>query len=314
MADIGRKTLLAGLFSVLLFGGFLASYQIGESPGFTGLILVGLAGLVISAILFKRAHTPVRPSWIENPFLFSLVTFAVYIFSKYASFFLHEWGHSTAALLTGVTARPPLEIDYGHGWTFAGCHAIPDGVYPHLLATGRDATVAVISMAGPMMNVFLAVLALALCTRKRVRESLFAFFLLFWMALTNVAQAWSYIPLRSVLYQNGDFFEVEQALGISPWAVTAVGTVLIIAGFALVFLSIFPDLLDGLRLRFPALVGLFLLAWYTAFVYYGLTPLAFTLDSVTSPRIWFGVLDVAVGLVLAWRFWRTAGVHADTTA
>lgn len=308
MPEIGRPTLVCGFFSFLLFAGFFASFQFGESPWFTGAVLIGLAGLIAGAILYHTAYTPPRPSWIANPFLFSLVTFVMYTASKFSSFFLHEWSHSTAALATGVTARNPLDIFYGQGWTFAGCHAIPHGVYPHLLETGRDATVAVISMAGPMMNVFLAVIALALCTRRRVRESLIAFFFLFWVGLTNVAQVWSYIPLRSVLFVSGDLVEFERALAVSPWLVTVVGTVLIVAGFTFVFLRLFPALNVALELRFPALAGLFLLAWYTAFVYYGLTPLVWTLLSPADPRIWFGVLDIAVGVAIGWMVLRTEGL------
>ncbi|MBN2733628.1 MAG: hypothetical protein JXQ82_02070 [Methanomicrobiaceae archaeon] len=51
---------------------------------------------------------------------------------------------------------------------------------------------------------------------------------------------------------------------------------------------IFPDLIAGLRPALPGTFGLFILAWFTAFIHYGLTPLIFTLDSWTSPRIFFG--------------------------
>ncbi|MDO8872985.1 MAG: hypothetical protein Q7V05_09690 [Methanoregula sp.] len=65
--------------------------------------------------------------------------------------------------------------------TFSGCHAINQDLYPEWIEHGQNTTAALISIAGPMMNVFLAIIALALLTRKRVRSS----FLLF--SRTNLA-------------------------------------------------------------------------------------------------------------------------------
>jgi hypothetical protein len=302
----GRQSLICAFFSGLLYAGYFASIMIGESLWFTLTIIAGIAGLVGGALAIGNAGVPGLPSWRENSFLFSLVMAVLFFLAKYTSFFFHEWSHSTAAFLTGVTQKEPLDINYGHGWTLSGCSAIDDwNVFPGLIDHGRNTVAAVISIAGPMMNVVLAVIAFALLTRQRVRSSLLLFSLLFWVALINVAQVWTYIPLRSVMYRGGDIFFFEWALDLSPWAVTVAGTLLIIAGFALVFVSVFPALLASLRPAFPGLAGLFVLAWFTAFVYYGLTPLLFTLDSVTSPRIWFGVLDIAVGIILAWLFVRT---------
>jgi hypothetical protein len=301
-----RQSLICAFFSVLLFAGYFASIMIGESLWFTFTIVAGIAGLAGGVIAFRNAGMPGLPSWRANPFLFSLVMAVLYFLAKYTSFFFHEWSHSTAAFLTGVTQKEPLDINYGHGWTLSGCSAIDDwNVFPGLIDNGRNTAAAGISIAGPMMNVVLAVIAFALLTRERVRSSLLLFSLLFWMALINVAQVWTYIPLRSVMYRGGDIFFFEWALDLSPWAVTVAGTLLIIAGFALVFVSVFPALLASLRPALPGLAGLFVLAWFTAFVYYGLTPLLFTIDSVTSPRIWFGVLDIAVGIILAWYSFRT---------
>jgi hypothetical protein len=49
-----------------------------------------------------------------------------------------------------------------------------------------------------MTNVLLGVIALALLFHPRVGRSFPAFFLLFRVAVHNVVQVWSYIPLRSV--------------------------------------------------------------------------------------------------------------------
>ncbi|MDP2798000.1 MAG: hypothetical protein Q8N94_10915 [Methanoregula sp.] len=100
--------------------------------------------------------------------------------------------------------------------TFSGCHAINQDLYPEWIEHGQNTTAALISIAGPMMNVFLAIIALALLTRKRVRSSLLLFSLLFWFALHNVEQLWSYIPQRSVWHEGGDIYFFDRATDLSP--------------------------------------------------------------------------------------------------
>ncbi|HUU76011.1 MAG TPA: hypothetical protein VMW63_07975 [Methanoregulaceae archaeon] len=302
---VGKKSIIGGFFSVLLFAGYFASITFGESFWLTLTLIIGIAGLVFGAILSRNARVPDLPSWRANPFNFSLVMWGFYFLAQYTSVFFHEWSHSTVAFLLGVIPNEPLDINYGHGWTLSGLSEFDDwSVYPNLIEHGRGTSVAMIAIAGPMMNVTLAVISLALLTRERVRRSLLLFSLLFWVALHNVAQLWSYIPQRSVMYQGGDFFFFDWGLDLSPWAVTVPGTLFIIAGFVLVFVYVFPALLASLRPALPGLVGLFVLGWFTAFVHYGLTPLMFTLDSWTSPRVWFGVLDIAVGIIIALLFVR----------
>jgi hypothetical protein len=114
-----------------------------------------------------------------------------------------------------------------------------------------------ISIAGPLMNVFLAAISFFLLFHPRVRKSTAAFSFLFWLALTNVAQVWSYIPLRSVLYESGDLYWFETALEFFPWVVTLVGTVLITAAFALLFISILPFLSMMLGPTFPERTAVF---------------------------------------------------------
>ncbi len=218
---VTRNSLICGLFSVLLFGGYYASL-LGESFWLTLTLIVGIAGLILGAVLSRNDGGSVLPLWRTNPFRFSLVMTVLYFIAKYTSFLFHEWSHATAGFLTGTTHKGPLDIDYGIGWTMSGCHAIdnPDTFYPELINTGQKTAAAVISIAGPMMNVCLAVIALFLLTRERVRSSLLLFSFFFWVALNNVCQIWSYIPSRSVFHDTGDIYYFESAMGLSPWAVT----------------------------------------------------------------------------------------------
>ncbi|MDO8873149.1 MAG: hypothetical protein Q7V05_10525 [Methanoregula sp.] len=299
---VERNSLICGLFTVLLFTAYFCGMFFGESFWLTLTLVIGIAGLVIGAILTRNTRVFGLPSWQTNPFHFSLVMTVFYFIAQYISFFFHEWSHSTAAFLTGKTHVEPLDIDYGHGWTFSGCHAINQSIYPEWIEHGQNTTAAIIAIAGPMMNVFLAVIALILLTRERVRSSLLLFSLLFWFALHNLGQLWSYIPQRSVWHEGGDIYFFEWATGLSPWAVTVAGTILIIAGFILVFVYLLPALTASLRPALLGLAGLFVLGWFAVFIRYGLGPLVEMVDAwvLTNPQAWFAPFDLAVGIIIAW--------------
>jgi hypothetical protein len=107
-----------------------------------------------------------------------------------------------------------------------------------------------------------------------------------------------------VWYDGGDFYWGSAGSGLNPWIATVAGLIFIIAGFILVYVYLFPALLASLRPAVLGLAGLFALGWFTTFIHYGPTPLAYTLDSFNSPRIWFGVLDIVLGIVFAGLFIR----------
>lgn len=295
------NSLICGFFSILLFAGYFASITFGESFWLNLILIAGIVGLVSGALITRKADTGDLPSWRTNPFHFSLFMWSLYFLAQYISVFFHEYSHSTVAYLLGVIHYNPLYINYGHGWTFSGLSEFDDrAVYTPVIEHGQGIDVAITAIAGPMMNVFLAVIALVLLTRERVRSSLPLFSLFFWLALHNVSQVWSYIPQRSVWYDGGDFYWVAQGSGLNPWVTTLIGLIFIVIGFILVYVYLFPALLAKLRPAILGLAGLFALGWFTTFIHYGLTPLAFTLDSLAGPRIWFGVFDIVLGIIFAW--------------
>ncbi|WAI02284.1 hypothetical protein [Methanogenium organophilum] len=55
------------------------------------------------------------------------------------------------------------------------------------------------------------------------------------------------------------------------------------------------------------LAGLFLLTWFTAFIWYGLGPLLWMVDTWvwSNPQVWFLPFDLAVGIIFPWIFART---------
>jgi len=300
---IKRNSIICGLFSVLLFAGYFASITFGESFWLNLILIIGILGLIIGALITRKESTGDLPSWRTNPFHFSLIMWSFYFLAQYISVFFHEYAHSTVAYLLGIIHYNPLYIDYGHGWTLSGLSEFDDrAVYTPFLEQGQGMNVALTAIAGPMMNVFLAVIALLLLTRERVRSSLLLFSLFFWLALHNVSQVWSYIPQRSMWYDGGDFYWVALGSGLNPWITTVIGLIFIIIGFILVYVYLFPALLARLKPATLGLSGLFVLGWFTTFVHYGLTPLAFTLDSLASPRIWFVAFDIVLGIIIAWLF------------
>ena len=300
-----QNSVICGFFSVLLFAGYFASITFGESFWLNLILIAGIAGLISGALITKKAGVRFLRSWRTNPFHFSLLMTVFYFIAQYISVFFHEYSHSTVAYLLGVIHYNPLYINYGHGWTLSGLSEFDDKVvYTAAIEQGHGMYVALIAIAGPMMNVALAVISLALLTRKRVRNSLLLFSFFFWLALHNVSQVWSYIPQRSVWYDSGDFYWVAEGSGLNPWIATVAGFLFIVIGFILVYVYLFPALLTSLKPAVLGLTGLFALGWFTTFIHYGLTPLAFTLDSLNSPRMWFGVLDIAFGIIFAGLFIR----------
>jgi hypothetical protein len=280
----------------LFFLGYYLSIIYGPQRAFTMGILIGLGGLVAGAVSQRDRSSRSMPSWRSNHDLFALITIAFYLIAKYTALFLHEWSHSTVAYILGVTNKGPLDIYYGTDWTLRGMTAINDNaVYSSLMASGNGAAAGMIFIAGPLMNVFLAAIALALLFWPRVRQSSLAFYIIFWAALHNVSQVWSYIPIRSIQYDGGDIYYFEAALGISQWLVTAVGTALLTAAFAVLFISVFPELCKRLRLSHPEKATIFALAWITAFIWNGLFPLVLS-GAGFEGRMGIVMLEIAVGI------------------
>ncbi|HWQ20501.1 MAG TPA: hypothetical protein VN455_12030 [Methanotrichaceae archaeon] len=291
-----RDIFISWALAFLFFLGYYLSIIYGPHPALTIGIAIGLFGLMAGVLNHRYGSGQIVPSWRANPSLFALVTIVFYLITKVSSLLLHEWSHSTVAYLLGVTNKSPLDIYYGTDWTFRGMTAINDtAVYSSLMASGSGVDAGMIFIAGPLMNVFLSVIALALLFWPRARQSSIAFFFIFWAALHNVSQVWSYIPIRSVLYDGGDVYYFETALGISPWLVTAVGTAMLTAAFAILFISVFPSLCIKLRLAHPEKAAIFALAWFTAFVWNGLFPLILS-GAGFGGRVGIVILEVAVGI------------------
>lgn len=289
---------ISGALASLFFLGYFLSLIYGPHLAFNVGIAVGLVGLMAGVLNHRYEHDHIVPSWRANPSLFALITIVFYLITKVSSLLLHEWSHSTVAYLLGVTNKSPLDIYYGTDWTFRGMTAINDtAVYSSLMASGNHAAAGMIFIAGPLMNVFLSVIALALLFWPRARRSSLAFFLIFWAAIQNVSQVWSYIPIRSVLYDGGDVYYFETALGISPWLLTAAGTALLIAAFALLFISVFPSLCKKLKLSHPEKAAIFALAWFTAFIWNGLFPVILS-GAGFGGRMGIVILEIAVGIVM----------------
>ncbi len=309
---ISPRTALSALFSILFCTGYFLSHIFGESVPFTLLILAGLAGLT-GGILYTIRCRSNRSFWQKEPFFFAGITLFLSLLARYSSFFLHEWSHATVALLTGVTDKSPLDINYGHGFTFSGCTAVDDGTfYPDLINSGQGVTAGLVAIAGPSMNILLAILSLVLLTREQIRRSYLLGSFFFWAALMNISQLWSYIPQRSVQYQGGDIFYLEWGLNLPHGIISVFGTPLIIMGFILIFVPFFSRFVALTRPALPGLIGLFFLAWFTAFIYYGLVPLYFTLDALENPRMWFGVLDIMIGISIGgWSIRRVCTVFPE---
>lgn len=154
-----------------------------------------------------------------------MATLATIFVAHHTMALLHEWTHGTTAWLFGVKDNP-FDIHYGD-WTLL--HVDEDVDYRSLLSTNRGWTAATIAASALVTNAILFVTSLRLLSRTVIqgRKRLFQF--VFWFAVMNIAELYSYIPLRAIP-PSGDVRNFLYGTGLSVWPVCIAGTVLIGVG------------------------------------------------------------------------------------
>ncbi|WP_148562400.1 hypothetical protein [Spirosoma radiotolerans] len=134
----------------------------------------------------------------------------------------HEWSHSVIGWLFGYKAHP-FAIHYGD-WTLI--HADENIDYEPIFQSSSPWKASFIAGAALLTNVLLL-----LASRKGLRQSAsrrqpFLTQACFWFAVFNLAELYSYMPLRA-FSSGGDVGHVEIGLGMSAWIGFIMGTPLI---------------------------------------------------------------------------------------
>ncbi len=291
---------MALLLTVSAFCGYYLSAVFGSSTVYTLLLLFGGGGLAVLSLLpFWEEPDLTVPVWLQRPEHFLLATTVFYLVAKVCSLLLHEWSHALWANCLGVRTGSIFDIHYGHGWIMKGIYAVDDGgFYDHLFSSGQGIKAAFVGGGGPLTNLILAVVCLWLLkTMDMRRHTLWAYFL-FWNAVHNLAQLWSYIPARTMFHDDSDIVFFCKGLHIPQWIFLIAGTALLGLAFYLLLAKLLVRLAGALVFPPQRAIGVLALGWATIFMYYGALPIIYSLSSVTDPSMLLLGLELAVGVVV----------------
>jgi hypothetical protein len=203
---------------------------------------------------------------------------------------LHEWAHGAAAWRLGLKPSP-FHIHYGD-WTLL--QADEDVDYDPLPASGTPWRASLIAGAALVVNVLLYAASLRLMARVKPRPLAAQF--AFWLAAFNLAELYSYMPLRA-FSPGGDVGHVNAGLRLPPWVLFVLATPLIAWQIVRLLRGPLPSLWSTLgvnagapRIAYGALVVAIIFGLYGAapIFYYG----------AADPRSRWSFLSLALGLAM----------------
>lgn len=255
--------------------------------------------MVLSLLPVDREKEAGDSAWFECSARFLLATMLFYFVAKYASLLLHEWSHALWADGLDVRSGSVFCIHYGHGWRLSGIYAVDGGdFYKHLFASGQNVKAALVAWGGPFTNVILAVGSLGLLLKSAVRRHELLSYFLFWTALHNLAQMWSYTPARTLFHDGGDIYYFCKGMGIPPILFLVVVTALMTWAFYLFFVKLLPELAEQLSMTRRGTLAIFAMCWFTMFMYYGALPIIESIHSAKDPAMSLLGLEFAIGIVI----------------
>jgi hypothetical protein len=151
---------------------------------------------------------------------FAFVTAVALLVTHALAYFHHEYSHSATAWLLGFKASP-FAIDYGKNPLALSNillqQQIDEGVdYAPILNSGHGFAEAAIASAGWISNVVVYLVCAGVLKRYLPQMRPALVMLLFWLALMEAANLWSYSPVRTVT-SHADIANAAQGLGISTW-------------------------------------------------------------------------------------------------
>ena len=161
-----------------------------------------------------------------NDLRFAGLTIGLIFVAHATAYFTHEYSHAFTAWALGWM-RSPFDIDYGH-LTLSNIlfqQDVADGVdYGPIFASGYGHHASLIAFDGPGIgNGLFYVLAFGLFGRASVRSRRPVAMFLFWMAVMDAGNVWSYAPIRTVT-THADMALVASGLGISTWVLLPIVT------------------------------------------------------------------------------------------
>jgi len=161
--------------------------------------------------------------------VYFLAAVALLLVARHVMVLCHEWTHGTVAWLSGYKDSP-FDIYYGN-WTLLHVDEAVD--YARIMGDGKGWLVSLIASSALITNTILFLLSTFLLSRKYSRWSWPVNLFVFWFGVVNIAELFSYVPIR--VFLTGDIQNFVTGLGISPWLVLVPGTILTGFGLSRVF-------------------------------------------------------------------------------
>jgi hypothetical protein len=149
---------------------------------------------------------------------FALVTVAALLITHAIVLFQHEYAHSGTAWVLGFKANP-LAIIYGnlHLSNILLQLQMDENVeYTAIFNAGQGGAAATIALAGWISNLVFYLACTVVLKRYLHRLRPAGLLFLFWVALMECANLWSYSPVRTITTEY-DMGNVAHGLGISSW-------------------------------------------------------------------------------------------------
>ncbi|MEW6141925.1 MAG: hypothetical protein AB1597_02060 [Chloroflexota bacterium] len=158
-----------------------------------------------------------------------ILAIVLLLVARHVMVLCHEWTHGTVAWISGYKDSP-FAIYYGD-WTLL--HVDEDVDYGRIMADGKGWLVSLIASSALVTNTLLFLLSTFLLSGCSARWPWPARLFVFWFGVVNIAELFSYVPMR--VFFSGDIRNFVTGLNISPWLVLVPGTILVGFGLSRVF-------------------------------------------------------------------------------
>jgi hypothetical protein len=242
-----------------------------------------------------------RNQIIKKQIFYILFTLATIIISHQIMGLLHEWTHGLIAWIFGYK-NSPFDICYGN-WTLLNMDE--DVNYSLLYSANEGLKVSIIAISALITNVILSILSLIIISKKTIQQKRWTFSLFYWFAVMNIAEIYSYIPLRT-FSPTGDVGHFLRGLGISPLIFVFPATLLVIYGIWFIlsrstwlYFNVFNLRRKGQRIHLTILIFI-IFFWFggKAFHFYGMKNILsiWSLISCVAGLIIFIILNIRLNM------------------
>ncbi|MFO7726882.1 MAG: hypothetical protein R6X11_00995, partial [Desulfonatronovibrio sp.] len=151
---------------------------------------------------------------------------------------MHEFTHSTVAWLLGYKSNP-LDIIWGNPLMMTGWD---EGVhYSKIFPSSHHSAEAIIGGSPLLVHTLIVTLGIFFLGRAWMKEKKWFYHTIYWFVIANFMELIAYIVMRPFAL-GGDTGHFNRGLGLSPWFLFILGTLLIIFGLYVLFRKILPHM------------------------------------------------------------------------